>query len=154
DLLRHAFHPGGGLPIDQDRGDVAAPRARQRRHRIHPAQGAAARHPRNARIPRHRRTRARGAAGRAFLRGLIGQEMAGLRDKLLPVLAILAGILLLWYIFTVVLNAPFQRELNQRAGETVTTMELIVQTMSQPKPTLPAPHQVAVNFYENTFLRK
>jgi NitT/TauT family transport system permease protein len=80
--------------------------------------------------------------------------MAGLRDKLLPVTVILVGIVILWYVFAVVLNAPFQRDLNRRAGQTVTTMELIGQTLSQPKPTLPAPHQVAVNFFENTFLRK
>lgn len=74
--------------------------------------------------------------------------------RFVPVLTILAGIVVAWYVFAVVLNAPFQRDLNRRAGVTVTTMELVVQTLSQPKPTLPAPHQVAVNFYENTLLRK
>jgi NitT/TauT family transport system permease protein len=75
-------------------------------------------------------------------------------ERFIPVLAILAGIVVVWYVAVFFMNAPFQRELNQRAGQTVTTTELIRQTMSQPKPTLPAPHQVAVNFYENTFLRK
>jgi NitT/TauT family transport system permease protein len=74
--------------------------------------------------------------------------------RFVPVLTILAGIVVAWYVFAVVLNAPFQRDLNRRAGVTVTTTELVVQTLSQPKPTLPAPHQVAVNFYENTLLRK
>lgn len=80
--------------------------------------------------------------------------MDRLRDKILPVTLILIGIVALWYVFTVVMNAPFQRDLDRRAGETPTTIEFIGKTLSQPKPTLPAPHQVAQNFFENTFLRK
>jgi NitT/TauT family transport system permease protein len=37
---------------------------------------------------------------------------------------------------------------------TPTAWEFVVKTMTQPKPTLPAPHQVGVNVFENTFLRK
>ena len=75
-------------------------------------------------------------------------------DKLIPVLAILAGLVVVWYVGAVFMNAPFQRDLNRRGDVTVTTLEFIGQTLSQPKPTLPAPHQVAQNFFENTFLRK
>ena len=74
--------------------------------------------------------------------------------RFVPVLTILAGIVVAWYVAAFFLNAPFQRELNQRSGQTVSTTELIGQTLNQAKPTLPAPHQVAVNFYENTFLRR
>jgi NitT/TauT family transport system permease protein len=80
--------------------------------------------------------------------------MTGFRDKILPVLAILGGIVVLWYVFAVALNAPFQRDLDRRADVERTTVEFIKETLSQKKPTLPAPHQVAVNFFENTFLRK
>lgn len=80
--------------------------------------------------------------------------MDSLRSKLIPVTSILAGVLVLWYVGTFFMNAPFQRDLNRRGDVTVTTLQLIGQTMSQPKPTLPAPHQVAQNFFENTFLRK
>ncbi|TIL82356.1 MAG: ABC transporter permease, partial [Mesorhizobium sp.] len=66
----------------------------------------------------------------------------------------LAGVVVVWYVFAVILNAPFQRDLDRRAGETPGIVEFIGKTMAQPKPTLPAPHQVAVNFFENTFLRK
>lgn len=76
-----------------------------------------------------------------------------LRDKIFPVTAILMGIVVLWYVFTVVMNAPFQRDLDRRAGEMPGVMEFLGSTLSQPKPTLPAPHQVAKNFFENTFLR-
>jgi len=75
-------------------------------------------------------------------------------ERVVPVVSILIGLVAVWYVAVFFMNAPFQRDLNQRAGVTVTTMELVGQTMSQPKPTLPAPHQVAVNFFENTFLRK
>ncbi len=80
--------------------------------------------------------------------------MDRLRDKIIPVTAILLGIVAIWYVGAYLMNAPFQRDLDRRAGETPTFSEFVVKTMSQPKPTLPAPHQVAVNFFENTFLRK
>ncbi|MBX3574111.1 MAG: ABC transporter permease [Mesorhizobium sp.] len=72
----------------------------------------------------------------------------------LPVLTILALIVAAWYVGAYALNAPFQRDLDRRAGVTSTPWEFVVKTMTQPKPTLPAPHQVAQNFFENTFLRK
>ncbi|PWK72738.1 ABC transporter permease [Aminobacter sp. AP02] len=80
--------------------------------------------------------------------------MDRLRDRVVPVITILAVIVAAWYAFAVYMNAPFQRDLDRRAGETPTTMEFIGKTLSQPKPTMPAPHQVAQNFFENTFLRK
>ena len=80
--------------------------------------------------------------------------MDTLRSKIVPVTTILAGIVVLWYVFAVVLNAPFQRDLDRRAGETPGTVEFVARTLAQKKPTLPAPHQVAANFFENTFLRK
>ena len=61
-------------------------------------------------------------------------------------------LVVVWYVGAVLLNAPFQRDLDRRAGETPGVVEFIGKTLSQPKPTLPAPHQVAVNFFENTFL--
>ncbi|CAN7169933.1 ABC transporter permease [Aminobacter sp. LjRoot7] len=80
--------------------------------------------------------------------------MDRVRDRVVPVITILAVIVVAWYAFAVFMNAPFQRDLDRRAGETPTTMEFIGKTLSQPKPTMPAPHQVAQNFFENTFLRK
>jgi len=80
--------------------------------------------------------------------------MDRLRDRVVPVITILAVIVAAWYAFAVYMNAPFQSDLDRRAGQTPTTMEFIGKTLSQPKPTMPAPHQVAQNFFENTFLRK
>jgi NitT/TauT family transport system permease protein len=77
------------------------------------------------------------------------------RDKIIPVLTILAGLVVVWYVAAVVLNAPFQRDLDRRAGITSSpVIDFVERTLSQPKPTLPAPHQVAANFFESTFLRK
>lgn len=75
-------------------------------------------------------------------------------DKIIPVLTLLAGLVVVWYIAAVLMNAPFQSDLDRRAGETPSTIEFIGKTLSQPKPTLPAPHQVAVAFFNSTFLVK
>ncbi len=76
------------------------------------------------------------------------------RNKIIPVSILLLGLVVVWYIGAVALNGPFQRDLNRRGDVNVTTIQFLGQTLSQPKPTLPAPHQVAANFFENTFLRK
>ena len=75
------------------------------------------------------------------------------RDRIVPIAVILAVMVVAWYMGTVLLNAPFQRDLDRRAGQSPGIVEFIGKTLSQPKPTLPAPHQVAANFFENTFLR-
>jgi NitT/TauT family transport system permease protein len=76
-----------------------------------------------------------------------------LRDRLIPITVIVIGILVVWYVGAFFMNAPFQRDLDRRANETPGFVEFVMRTMTQPKPVLPAPHQVAVNFFENTFLR-
>ena len=77
-----------------------------------------------------------------------------LEDKIVPVLTILLALIAIWYVAAVFLNAPFQRDMDTRNNVTSTTTEFIGRTLSQPKPILPAPHQVAQNVFENTFLRK
>ncbi|WP_105427047.1 ABC transporter permease [Neorhizobium tomejilense] len=76
-----------------------------------------------------------------------------LKSRIIPVLTILVVILAVWYVAAYFMNAPFQRDLDRRANVTSTTMEFIGKTMAQPKPILPAPHQVVSNVFENTFLR-
>lgn len=76
------------------------------------------------------------------------------KDKITPVLTILLVLIAIWYVAAVFLNAPFQRDMDTRNNVTSTTTEFIGRTLSQPKPILPAPHQVAQNVFENTFLRK
>ena len=75
-------------------------------------------------------------------------------NRIIPVLVMLIAIVALWYAGTYFMNAPFQRDLDRRAGVERSSGAFFIATMTQPKPTLPAPHQVATNFFENTFLRK
>lgn len=76
------------------------------------------------------------------------------KNSFVPVTTILLILIAIWYVFGVVLNAPFQRDMDSRSGQTPGMIEFIGKTLSQPKPILPAPHQVAQNVFENTFLRK
>lgn len=80
--------------------------------------------------------------------------MDSLRDKIIPVGTILIAIVIGWYILAVAMNAPFQRDLDRRGNVETSTSEFIGRTLSQPKPIVPAPHQVVQNVFENTFLRK
>ncbi|CAN7192325.1 ABC transporter permease [Rhizobium sp. LjRoot254] len=76
------------------------------------------------------------------------------RDKIFPVLTITAIIIVAWYLAAILMNAPFQRDQDKRDGVTSTMSELVAKTLSQPKPTMPAPHQVVENLYKNIFTVK
>jgi NitT/TauT family transport system permease protein len=80
--------------------------------------------------------------------------MDSLRAKVGPVLTLLAGLVVIWYVAAVILNTPFQRDMDRRANEAPGTVEFIGRTLAQPKPVLPAPHQVAVAFFNSTFMVK
>ncbi|UXN61693.1 ABC transporter permease [Phyllobacterium zundukense] len=73
------------------------------------------------------------------------------RNTVLPVGTVLIGILALWYVFTVTLNAPFERDQAARANTTISTSQLIANTMAQERPVLPAPHQVAAEIRKTVF---
>lgn len=75
-------------------------------------------------------------------------------EKVIPVMTISAVLIVVWYIAAVLMNAPFQRDQDRRGNLTPTTTEFIEKTLSQPKPTMPAPHQVAENLYKNVFTVK
>ncbi|NMG39513.1 ABC transporter permease subunit [Chelativorans sp. ZYF759] len=64
-----------------------------------------------------------------------------------PILLVLAVIFVIWYAFTIYLNARWQFQVFDRAGAEFTAWEFIVGTMSQDRPVLPAPHQVAVELW-------
>ncbi|TCP85103.1 NitT/TauT family transport system permease protein [Rhizobium sp. PP-CC-2G-626] len=72
------------------------------------------------------------------------------REKILPVLTILAALLALWYAAAVFLNAPFERDTAARAGTTITFSEIVPRTMAQVRPVLPAPHQVISELWDTT----
>lgn len=74
-----------------------------------------------------------------------------LSGSTLPVLTLLLAILGLWYVATVALNAPFQRDIYARAGQTdVPFTQLVADTMMQERPVMPSPQQVAVEIWDTT----
>lgn len=72
------------------------------------------------------------------------------RDRLLPIGTVVLALIALWYVFVVVLNAPFERDTAARAGTTIGFMELLPKTMAQERPVLPAPHQVFAELWDTT----
>jgi NitT/TauT family transport system permease protein len=76
---------------------------------------------------------------------------AVLHDRIIPVGTVLLIIIALWYIFAVILNAPFERDQAARANTTISTGQLIANTMAQERPVLPAPHQVVAEISKTVF---
>lgn len=76
--------------------------------------------------------------------------MTTFRTRLLPVLTVILAILIIWHVFVIILNAPFVRDQAARAGETVTTTQVIEQTFNQERPVLPAPHQIIAELWDTT----
>ncbi|TWF54849.1 NitT/TauT family transport system permease protein [Neorhizobium alkalisoli] len=73
--------------------------------------------------------------------------------RILPVATIMLIIVAIWYVAAILMNAPFQRDMDQRGNVVTGEMEFIARTLAQPKPILPAPHQVAQNLFDNTVMR-
>lgn len=70
------------------------------------------------------------------------------RGRVLPVLTVLLFIVAVWYLAAVRMNAPWVRDQAARAESTLTTTELIRQTLTGERPVLPAPHQVAAELWD------
>lgn len=68
----------------------------------------------------------------------------GALDAAIPVAVIVAILVVLWYVAAVALNAGIVRDAFERAGTAYTTEDLVAATLSQDRPLLPAPHQIAV----------
>ena len=69
----------------------------------------------------------------------------------LPVLVVVAAIIALWYAAAVALNAQWTRDQAARAGTQVTFADIARDAMVQERPKLPAPHQVAAEFWKLTW---
>jgi NitT/TauT family transport system permease protein len=72
------------------------------------------------------------------------------RGRVVPVVAILAGIIVLWYALAVLLNWPQVTAMMANNNQTGTTSEIVGATWSMERPVLPAPHQVLVEFWKTT----
>ncbi|MCY4589217.1 MAG: ABC transporter permease [Alphaproteobacteria bacterium] len=70
--------------------------------------------------------------------------------NILPVAVICLAIVAVWYVAAVGLNARWERDQAARAGVEIGWADIVPATMSQKRPVLPAPHQVAVEIWETT----
>lgn len=70
--------------------------------------------------------------------------------RVLPVLAVVGMIVVLWYAAVVWMNGPWVRDQAARAGGAVSFAELVPATMALERPVLPAPHQVVVELVKST----
>ena len=72
--------------------------------------------------------------------------------SILPVLTVVAAIVVLWYAAAVGLNSAWVYDQAQRAGvEPASGTALMIETWSQERPVLPAPHQVVSELVKTTF---
>ncbi len=69
----------------------------------------------------------------------------------LPVLTVLLAIVALWYGAAVAMNAQWARDQAARAGVEIGWSEIAADAMRQERPVLPAPHQVATEFWRLTW---
>lgn len=73
-------------------------------------------------------------------------------SRFVAVSVIVIAIIAIWYVGAFALNSPFQRDLDRRAKVERSFPDLVRASLNQPKPTLPAPHQVAADTYNTVFL--
>jgi NitT/TauT family transport system permease protein len=74
--------------------------------------------------------------------------------NLAPVLVVVGCIMALWYSAAVMMNAQWERDQAGRAGVTVSWAQIVPATMHQERPVLPAPHQVAAELWQLTFVEE
>ncbi len=76
-------------------------------------------------------------------------------EKIMPVTIVTIMIILLWTVAAIYLNSPFQKDTYARANNNNWSYtQLIVATLQQKRPVLPAPHQVIQEIYKTTVLKK
>lgn len=71
---------------------------------------------------------------------------------LFPIAAIVAAIILIWYLAAITMNTPLARMAAENAGKAQTASELVTSTLSLERPVLPAPHQVARELWNTVVL--
>ena len=72
-------------------------------------------------------------------------------SRALPVLTVLVAIIFVWYVAAIGMNAQWAQDQAARAGVELTRAELIKDTLSQDRPVLPTPHQVAAGLWDGVF---
>ena len=78
----------------------------------------------------------------------------GSDSKILPIFCIITFIVIIWYGFSIILNAPWEYDKAKRNSITLSKTELVNQTWSQKRPKLPTPHQVVKEMWDTTVNKK
>ena len=76
--------------------------------------------------------------------------LGGLAAGVLPVMTVLMAIIAIWYGASVMMNRAWTLDQMQRQNIEMTPVEIIAATMTQERPVLPAPHQVAAEIWNTT----
>ena len=78
----------------------------------------------------------------------------GWRASVVPVLAVIAAIVVIWYLAAAMLNLSWEYDQSERevakGKEPVAFSQMLSNTMSQKRPKLPAPHQVAEELWKTS----
>jgi NitT/TauT family transport system permease protein len=69
----------------------------------------------------------------------------------LPLVVVVTAVLVLWYLGAIWLNAGLAEQRLEQSGEPATPWVFVETTWSLERPLLPAPHQVAIEFYDEVF---
>jgi NitT/TauT family transport system permease protein len=80
--------------------------------------------------------------------------VTGMISRTAPIAVVVAAIMIIWYGFTVHLNAPWQIERYEKAGTEWQMADLVRDTMAQDRPILPAPHQIVIEIWNTTVKKK
>lgn len=75
-------------------------------------------------------------------------------NRVAPIAVVVAAIMIIWYGFTVHLNAPWQIDRYEKAGTEWQMRDLVRDTMAQERPVLPAPHQIVAEIWKTTVKKK
>lgn len=74
--------------------------------------------------------------------------------SLASICVVIFALIMVWYLSAFVLNTPWAMDKAKRAGIEISSKELVLDTWSQEKPKLPAPHQVGVEIWKTTVEKK
>ena len=74
--------------------------------------------------------------------------------SVVSICVVVGALIFVWYLAAVSLNSTWALDKAKRAGVEISTIELILDTWSQEKPKLPAPHQVASELWKTTVEKK
>ena len=80
--------------------------------------------------------------------------LRSIAKTLLPILTILFLLAIVWYFFTIYLNSSMQIDKYNKQGISWNISKLAIDTMSQERPKLPAPHQIAEELWKTTVEKK